>query len=119
MAFVNHLKLEPLPGTNYRVLLDALVYRLPGTDSYISVPTGFKTNYASVPRFLWRMYRPDAGDTRRASTLHDFLYEEHHGLTRKKVDLIFRGALKEEGASWFKRQSMYWGVRAGGGSHWI
>jgi len=39
----------------------------------ITVPAGFDTDYASIPRIFWPIYPPD-GEYAPAAILHDFLY---------------------------------------------
>lgn len=117
MPFINTLKVEPQPGSDSRKLLQDLVYVTP--DHYaILVECGFMTDYASVPRLLWSLFPRDAGDTRRAGVLHDWLYSYHQGFTRAQVDKLFRVALAEEGASRFKRWSMWSAVRTFGRVYW-
>lgn len=122
MAFLNTLQVEPIPGSDFRKLLVPLVYRVSGRGEHankdIKTPRKFKTNYANIPRPLWWLFRPDAGDTRRAATLHDYLYSKHSGFTRAQADALFRVALKEDGASLFKRWMLWAGVRLGGWRYW-
>jgi len=124
MPFHNHLQVELTPGSASRKLMLPLIYislrkPLANGKSVIEVVRGFKTDFASIPRFLWAIFPPDAGDTRRAATLHDFLYcQPHCGFTRAQADGLFRIALKEDGAGFVKRWLFWVGVRLGGGLHW-
>jgi len=118
MPFLNRLQVEPVPGTDKRRLLVSLCYMPHDQTIAIEVPAGFMTNYASVPRALWSLFRPDAGDTRRAATIHDYLYWQHLYYSRRQVDKIFRQALKDDGAGFFKRWTMWAAVRAGGWAKW-
>jgi hypothetical protein len=43
------------------------------TNNRISVPKGFKTDLASVPRLLWNLIAP--WDVARAAIIHDLLYK--------------------------------------------
>ena len=73
----------------------------------IIVPKWFKTDFWSIPQFLWWFYNP----TRYvAYILHDWLYETK-GRTRKKADSILREALKVEWMWIIKRNIIYFWVR--------
>ena len=82
----------------------------------IFVPTGFKTDFASVPRLFWNILPPD-GQYTQASVLHDFLYSKKNR-KRKECDLIFLEAMKILGVSWWKRKVMYRSVRLSGFIPW-
>lgn len=117
MSFINTLHVQPIPGTDRRILLRALVYvTSPGV--CIVVAKGFVTDYASVPGFLSGVFSHDAGDTRRPSVLHDWLYINHNGFTRKQVDGLFLVTLQEEGVGWLRRWAMWSAVRLFGGQFW-
>jgi len=116
MSFINKLHVEPQPGTNKRKLISSLVYASEGV--YVVIEKGFVTDYASIPRVLWSLFPADAGDTRRPAVLHDWLYVNHQGLNRTYVDMMFRRALKEEGASLVKRWLMWSAVRTFGWRFW-
>lgn len=83
-----------------------------GNASQLVVPRGFICDFASVPRWpgtYWLF-----GDTvHKSAVLHDFLYSR--GLYDRAVcDRIFLAAMVEEGIPAWRRQAMYWAVRAGG-----
>jgi hypothetical protein len=82
----------------------------------IVVPTGFVTDFASVPR-LPLVYLATAGVGERAAVLHDFCYSVAE-YQRSECDRIFRAALEGSGVSWFQRWAMWSGVRAGGSRHY-
>lgn len=124
MPFYNYLHVELTPGSDMRKLLEPLIYislrkPLANGKSVIEIIRYFETDFASIPRFLWSIFRPDAGDVRRSATLHDFLYRQPHcGFTRAQADALFRVALKEDGAIFIKRWIFWVSVRLGGESHW-
>lgn len=98
------------------------VFRLlePLTYGGLTVPAGFESDGASVPRFFWRIVFPP-GDARAllAAFLHDFIYRTHPaGWTRKQADELFRKLLIEDGISRNSANMAYWGVRLFGGSAW-
>jgi len=83
----------------------------------ITVPAGFETDYASVPRLplMWLI----AGDVaHEAAVLHDFLYRIHSlpDVDRKQADECFLALMEciEEPPSDITRHMMYWMVRACG-----
>lgn len=76
----------------------------------ISVPIGFKTDFASVPR-LFRGVISTTGQFNGAAVVHDFCCESKI-VSRKRADRIFLEAMKALDVSWLKRRAMYSGVRA-------
>ena len=107
----------PLSTNTYKnesfILTSDLVY-ITETGKSIIVETGTITNFASIPSPL-RIFFSVNGKHRKAATLHDYLYEKQR-LTRSQCDDLFLEAMKSCKVGYFKRYSMYWGVRAGG---WI
>lgn len=79
--------------------------------SYVNVPRGFVTDFASVPQFLWS-WLPYWGKYGKAAIIHDYIYQTHCK-TRKEADLIFREAMIVAGTPRWKAQLMYLGV------HWF
>jgi len=83
---------------------------------YIYVPTGFRTDLASVPRIFWAILPPD-GTYSQSSVLHDFLYNRKIR-TRKESDRIFLESMEVLGVAWWKRRIIYRAVRLFGGISW-
>ena len=77
----------------------------------LTVKPGYRTNLASVPRFLWWIF-PPMGDTDAAAIIHDLLCEKCI-LPRHISDTIFRQIMKETNVPFLKRTCMYYGVRLG------
>ena len=99
---------------NVYTLLAPLVYE------NLTVPAGFSSDGASVPRFFWRIVFPP-GDNRalRAAFLHDYIYRTHPaGWNRAAADELFRRVLIEDGISRNSANMAYWGVRLFGSSAW-
>lgn len=82
----------------------------------ITVPVGFVTDFASIPRAFWSLLRPD-GDYAYAAVIHDYLYWTQ-GLPREKSDMIFRLAMEDFKIGSVEVGAIYTGVRAGGGVAW-
>ena len=78
----------------------------------ITVPAGFVTDFASVPRGLWNIFPPTAL-YKKAAVLHDFCYQSKC-VSRAMADLIFKEAMGVLGVPQWKINLMYWGVRAWG-----
>jgi len=98
-------------------ILDAmLVYASVIFGGLITVPAGFPTDGASVPRLPF-IYWFFGNTAKHAAVLHDFLYSS--GLVPRAVaDAIFREAMESMGLGWIHRNSMWAGVRVFGGSHY-
>jgi hypothetical protein len=89
-----------------------------GSGARLSVPAGFITDLASIPRFLqWLPHLHPNGRCRRSAVLHDWLYARKFQ-TRDGADLIFREALQAEGLSKRTATVYYWAVRLFGGRTW-
>lgn len=109
-------------GKRFR-LLHSFTYRWKGLN--LSVPRGFVTDFASIPRFA-RIIIPKLGRYSKAAVIHDWLYrrpviETGFGLTylsRKTSDQVFRDGMAELGVTPWKRFLMYWAVRMFGFLAW-
>lgn len=61
-----------------------------------TVPQGFISDGASMPRFFWRLIgHPFSMDYLREAVLHDYFYRIQN-IPRKKADNIFMGLLKKQ-----------------------
>lgn len=102
-----------------------------GTDS-ITVPPGFVTDLASIPRFAWIILPPD-GPWAKAAVIHDFLYytkgtgvwrnrpstiTKAGGYSRAEADWILRDAMRDRCVDVVRRNIIYIAVRLGGRSGW-
>jgi hypothetical protein len=122
--FLDPLVSEAVPPDNWKLTV-RFAYRtlVTGEPLTITVPAGFENDLASIPSLLtWAI--PVNGKHRWAAVIHDYLYSKKGILgdrmkfTRKECDLIFLEGMKVMGVSWWKRSSMYRGVRAGGWVAW-
>jgi hypothetical protein len=107
-------------GTRRKSLIAPLVYEAADGTLY-TVPAGFVSDGASVPRVLWMVYPPFGENYEPAAWLHDYLYqcaELVPGMTRDRAD----GLLEEAAEAWGFRGSgarvLFAGVRAGGWRVW-
>ena len=92
----------------------------PISSSGITVPAGFESDGASVPRLLWGVVFPR--DDRKAlfgAIVHDFIYRTHPVTwTRSDADTVFLYLLQQGGVSYVRRVRAYIGVRLFGGKAW-
>ena len=61
-------------GRSLWALQRDLSYTTGDTSDVITVPAGFVTDLASIPRLVWSFYPPD-GPWVKAAIIHDFLYD--------------------------------------------
>ena len=85
-----------------------------------TIPRGFESDSASVPRFFWRVVCPPLDPAAvRAGVAHDYIYRNRPaGWTRKEADMLLLCFLIEDGMSPFRARWAYWGVRLFGRSSW-
>lgn len=92
-------------------LIHPLRYR--GKEDDFVVPTGMRTDFASVPRvFVW--FLPAHGRYTKAAILHDYLWRElaaKDTLSWLDADAIFRRAMRELDVAFLRRWIMWTGVR--------
>jgi hypothetical protein len=106
---------------NIRVLSDAMFelvspFIVQLDEDEVIVPTGFKTDFASVPR-LPIVYLTLGGLGDEAAVLHDYLYSRAM-YPREDCDMYFYLALRESGIGYLAAKAMYLGVRVGGAGHY-
>lgn len=97
------------------ILDSALIYQSDYLNSVITVPAGFQTDLASVPR-LPIVYMLIGDKTRQASVVHDFLYGGI--VSRKDADEVFYEAAVATGVPKWIMKSMWLGLRIGGAGHY-
>jgi hypothetical protein len=96
-------------------LLDNYTFHIDGET--INVPSGYQTDFATVPRILWSIL-PPLGKHNPAALIHDYLYDNRIG-TRKKADKIFLNVMLLYNVKVVTAYIMYLGVRIGGRRWWI
>lgn len=75
----------------------------------ITVPKGYRTDFASVPRFFWRLY-PPVGRYCQAAVLHDYLCDTQE-LSYKQTHQMFEYAMIQTGVKPRTRKVMAWAVK--------
>jgi hypothetical protein len=113
--FTTPLRLEDtgktVDGRAIFTVLESYNYELgaEGSGLVIHVPTGFQTDFASVPRHLWRLF-PPWGEYRTAAVLHDYLYRKASGFSKTLGDAIFLEAMEDLKVPWLTRTLVYLAV---------
>lgn len=97
-------------------LLAPLVYSSDLLGHSITVPAGFITDFASVPR-LPIAHLLTANTGHEAAVIHDWLYTVH-ALDRAMSDAVFEEALLAGGEPRWRAWLMWLGVRIGGAGPW-
>lgn len=113
-TFTTPLVVTPLAdGKRWRLVwtFEYHVGRYP-SDDIIKVPSGFVTDFASIPRPFWTIL-PPWGKYGKAAVVHDYLCTTK---TRdsKKVHKLFLDAMQTLGVPKWKRRIMYAAVRCCG-----
>ena len=105
---------ESNPDKPYRLAAPFEFYSLriiPGLEMMIRVPVGYRTDFASIPRFFWRIL-PPAGRYGKAAVVHDWLCD----VSPKICDHItaanvFNEAMQVLGVNFAKRAVMVKAVK--------
>ena len=141
IGFGDGPKIEPLIKAEVWRLTEDFVCHVYGPRGRltITVPKGFLTDGASIPRFLWRFCgHPMMTRRIRIAVVHDFIYAERgkvsvrivlegrnslrpsqpQTLTRQEADALYRDGLICLGFKGWKATLEYWMIRIFGGSHW-
>ncbi|WP_250519507.1 DUF1353 domain-containing protein [Caballeronia sp. NCTM1] len=98
------------------ILGSPLVYQSDIAGVTFTVPAGFRTDLASVPR-IPIVYELTGGTSSKAAVVHDWLYTTKL-VARDVADAVLREASAVTGVPAWRRNLMFCGVRAFGWSHW-
>ena len=112
---------RPLEGSDYELaesfFFQAKVERV--WDVVVHVKPGFKTDGASIPRLLWRVFgSPYDPDIFPSAIGHDALYRGEI-VPRKDADRAFLKMMEKSGVPEKKRRLVYRGVRWFGWITWL
>lgn len=132
-AFPDKPEVSPIYGGKWkrREVLSPFRFFLSPAARPITVPKGFITDYASIPRILWS-WLPAWGPYGPAAIIHDYLYYMGADLivpridypllnticTRKNADDLFEIGMGILGVGYVKRMMIYQAVRVFGKSHY-
>lgn len=111
MKFADELRVQKLPNGRWLLIQNLTFYDVPGLGN-VTVPAGFDTDFASVPRLPFMFwFLGDRADY--AAVLHDWLYRTANA-TRREADRAFLWAAEMEGVGRISRWTMWAGLRVGG-----
>jgi len=82
----------------------------------VQVPTGFRFDFASVPKLLLWLFDP-RGRHQRAAMFHDSAYRMQY-CSRFQADAIFREIMEFDHVPMWRMLLLYWAVRVFGGRAW-
>lgn len=115
--FLTRLVLEAASNPDFWIVRSPLIACHP-VHGRLSVPVGFVTDLASIPRAFRNLPAFDPnGKSRRAAVLHDWLYALQ-ALPKAVADTILRDALLWEGCSSGDAAAFYEAVTLFGQSSW-
>jgi hypothetical protein len=109
-------QIAPFGDSEWWVLTDALPARIGQSQEVITVPKGFVTDLASIPRFFWSAF-PKTGRYMSAAILHDYLYWDQR-CTRTEADRIFDIEMMSYGVDNTSRKLIFAAVSDFGSSAW-
>ncbi len=115
--FLTRLRIEDAGDGRHFILTAPLEYRTRG-GAVVTVPTGFVTDLASIPRALF-IALPPIGKYDYAAVVHDYLYRTDSDpvVDQKTADLAILHGMEDapHPPNWLVRHLVYAGVRFGGG----
>lgn len=114
-----------IDGTRWRVK-DGFTYWLNDLE-YVDVPTGFVTDFASIPRVLKVLWPSPGGLWDLPAVVHDKVYRDgfvrninggKRNVTRGEGDQLFRDGMEIQRVRETAEACLYRGVRVGGWNAW-
>lgn len=85
----------------------------------IIIPKGMETDFASIPRFFWRMFPPHFKKYRQGSVVHDYLYITKDVIvSRAFADTEFRRILISKNTPKWQAWLFWACVRLFGNKRW-
>ncbi|MCR6593631.1 DUF1353 domain-containing protein [Campylobacter insulaenigrae] len=74
----------------------------------ITIPKGFTSNGANIPRIFWSIFPPNSPEYLSAVVVHDYLCQKSNSRDDYKIaDLALKEAMQELGCSRFKTFVFY------------
>ena len=112
------MKVDIVQSKDGKCIVTLEPYFVTGVSRYFVIPAGYRSDGASVPRFLWRLLSPCIDPvTLVPSIVHDYMYEWKIG-TRFDADLWYAEALCRAGYPQWKCLLTFAGIRLFGGKHY-
>jgi hypothetical protein len=109
-------QVAPFGDSEWWVLTEAIPTRIGRSTEIITVPKGFVTDLASIPRFFWSAF-PKTGPYMSAAILHDYLYWDQR-CSRDDADRIFDIEMRSYGVADTSRRLIYSAVSEFGAGAW-
>lgn len=111
-TFTTPASVELLDNYHFRLIEPFLFYvgEKEAPDTIFSIPAGFETDLASVPRLLWSLLPPH-GRYAKAAILHDWLLTQAPAISRPQADELFYQAMLILGVPTWQAKLMYYAVR--------
>ena len=113
VSFIDPPCIIPHKGFEYRTCQNINVKI---DDNDVTIPLGFQTDLASIPRIFWNILPPQQADFVGPAILHDWMYATGYQ-TRAYDDDVLYWSLRQQGAMWITANIIWLGVRFGGASH--
>jgi hypothetical protein len=107
-SFLSEVCIKPYKNYEYKTCND--IHFVIDSRSF-SIPKGFKTDLASIPKIAWPIMSPAHSSLIRPAIVHDWFYKMTCDYNRKQTDLIFYHMLLNDGISPFRACIMYYAVR--------
>lgn len=125
--FVDHdaFDLAYIDGRQWRVQ-DGFTYWLNAVE-FVTIPTGFITDFASIPRPLQVLWPSPGGPWDLPAVVHDYLYRyavvtcingRTRTITRSDADDELKHGMEWMQTRWIATRCIYRGVRIGGWRAW-
>lgn len=108
ITFINEACIKPHKRYHY-LICEPIHIKV--DDLEITIPAGFNTDLATIPRWLWSFLSPSYSGFVGPSILHDYLYMCPGNLSREYVDQVFYSGLLKNGVSSFTASKMFYAVR--------
>jgi hypothetical protein len=112
-SFTKPLVFSPTEdGMRFTLTQEFSYYRVNNPEEVITVPVGYTTDLASIPRIFW-VILPPQGQYIKAAVIHDYLCD----LAKTDddymyADQVFYEAMRVSGVSYIKAKIMYLAVRS-------
>jgi Protein of unknown function (DUF1353) len=116
VQFLDFVRASPFGDGEYWFLIEALNYEVKGTNVVVTVPAGFVTDMASIPRPFWSIL-PRWGKYGPPAVVHDYLYWDQR-CTQEQADAIMLLAMEETGVNPITRFFIKLGLNIGGFFAW-
>jgi len=115
--FLNTLNIIEITDKIFAIANHPFRYQSDLAKCIITVPIGFETDFASVPRFMPLVYACLGDTAHQPAVIHDWLYYTAL-VDRPTADKILLEAMKVWGMSDWRAYAIYYGVRIGGWAAW-